>query len=105
MSLAHAMKMRTMIKPCTDCGVLVRDSSRCLQCHKVYKGSRPSASKRGYDSKWRKLSKELRRLQPWCSFCGLAADLTVDHILPLSMGGTNDITNLRVLCRSCNSGR
>jgi 5-methylcytosine-specific restriction endonuclease McrA len=94
-----------MTKPCVDCGVLVRDCSRCLKCHATYRTSKLSASKRGYDSKWRRLSKELRRLQPWCSFCGLAADLTVDHIVPLSMGGSNEVSNLRVLCRSCNSGR
>lgn len=32
-------------------------------------------------------------------------DLTVDHIVPLNNGGTHDITNLRVICRSSNSSK
>lgn len=38
-----------------------------------------------------------------CSDCPASLDLTIDHIRPLSRGGTNDPTNLRLLCRSCNS--
>lgn len=40
-----------------------------------------------------------------CLRCGSEADLTVDHIFPRSMGGTHAITNLRTLCRACNSRR
>ena len=38
-----------------------------------------------------------------CAECGTVENLTVDHILPLSKGGTDDLDNLRLLCRSCNS--
>ena len=38
-----------------------------------------------------------------CVTCGTQCDLTIDHIKPVSKGGTNDIENLRVLCRSCNA--
>ena len=40
-----------------------------------------------------------------CVRCKASADLTVDHIFPRSMGGTHALTNLRTLCRSCNSAR
>lgn len=38
-----------------------------------------------------------------CAHCG-ATDkkLTVDHITPLKLGGTNYIDNIQPLCRSCN---
>lgn len=38
-----------------------------------------------------------------CVYCGSAEDLTLDHILPLRLGGTNDDNNLASACRSCNS--
>jgi len=31
--------------------------------------------------------------------------LQVDHIRPISEGGTNDKSNLRVVCSACNKGR
>ena len=38
-----------------------------------------------------------------CQECGDWHDLTIDHIVPRSQGGSDDPNNLRVLCRSCNS--
>ncbi len=40
-----------------------------------------------------------------CVRCGSRENLTLDHILPASMGGLCIEANLRVLCRSCNSKR
>jgi 5-methylcytosine-specific restriction protein A len=37
-----------------------------------------------------------------CRSCGASADLSIDHVLPISKGGTNDLTNLQTLCRPCN---
>jgi hypothetical protein len=38
-----------------------------------------------------------------CCNCQSDSHLTIDHIKPKAHGGTNDIDNLQVLCRSCNS--
>lgn len=44
-----------------------------------------------------------------CQDCGaspaMGAVLEVDHTIPVSKGGTNDISNLRTLCSDCNRGK
>jgi len=44
-----------------------------------------------------------------CQMCGIGvkdgAVLEIDHIHPVSKGGTNDPANLQVLCRECNGGK
>ena len=44
-----------------------------------------------------------------CRMCGVSrsdgAVLEIDHIHPVSKGGTNDLANLQVLCRECNAGK
>lgn len=37
-----------------------------------------------------------------CLCCGEEAALSADHIVPLSKGGSNDITNIQPLCLPCN---
>ena len=37
--------------------------------------------------------------------CDVSQDLTVDHIIPLSRGGDDDLANLQFLCRSHNSSK
>lgn len=42
-----------------------------------------------------------------CTYCGKSADvkLTLDHLLPYSLGGSNKETNLVTCCLTCNSAR
>jgi len=38
-----------------------------------------------------------------CLKCGTKKLLTIDHVIPISKGGTNDSDNLQPLCQRCNS--
>lgn len=38
-----------------------------------------------------------------CRNCEAENDLTIDHLYPVSLGGTNDLSNLQLLCRKCNA--
>lgn len=38
-----------------------------------------------------------------CARCGATEDLTIDHIVAIVNGGSDELTNLQVLCRSCNA--
>lgn len=40
-----------------------------------------------------------------CAICGGYLRLTIDHIIPRSRGGTDERSNLRILCVWCNSTR
>jgi 5-methylcytosine-specific restriction endonuclease McrA len=51
----------------------------------------------------------LKRNDYRCQMCGVTvkdgATLEIDHIFPVSKGGTNEPDNLQVLCRDCNAGK
>ena len=40
-----------------------------------------------------------------CAYCGATGDLTMDHVIPLSRGGTNGLRNVIPACASCNTSK
>lgn len=50
----------------------------------------------------------LKRDNHTCRYCGGSAPdvaLTVDHVTPVALGGTDDPSNLVTACRDCNAGK
>ena len=47
----------------------------------------------------------MRRQDNTCAYCGyrrIGASMDIDHIIPVVRGGSNDESNLQVICRPCN---
>ncbi len=95
------------LRPCLVCGQPAANT-RCDE-HRV-KDTRRARRRPGqaaHDPRWRALSNQARRAQPWCDDCGAVNDLTCDHVVPKSVAPelVHCIENVAVRCRSCNSIR
>lgn len=90
------------VRPCIICGApSIRGRSRC--------GTHGPTSPKGptpYDSHHKKLAADTVAKATHCAICGLPPTPTdplhADHIVPLSMGGTNTPDNLQAAHRTCN---
>jgi 5-methylcytosine-specific restriction endonuclease McrA len=40
-----------------------------------------------------------------CQCCGSSQDLEYDHIVPYSCGGSSEVSNIQLLCFSCNRSK
>jgi 5-methylcytosine-specific restriction endonuclease McrA len=60
-------------------------------------------------SRARRVARQMKQAQPWCTYCGAPwtkeNPLTIDHIVPLTRGGTNARENLTVACYRCNRAK
>ena len=52
---------------------------------------------------WRQKIKE--RWQYKCAYCGSGKNLTIDHIVPRSKGGTDFTKNVVCCCHNCNQSK
>lgn len=80
-----------------------KSTSKEYDCRKSHKRRAAKKSNGGnYSlSEWAELCEKYDNK---CLCCGAGGvKLTVDHIIPISMGGSNSIDNLQPLCISCNS--
>lgn len=105
-----------MKSPCLDCGQLAT-GSRCTDCQERLDSLRApnlprvreSPEARGYDSRWRRLSKRARRAQPFCSDCGSTRDLQADHTPEAWRRKSKRLAirlqDIDVVCGACNRAR
>ena len=63
--------------------------------------NRPDSKRRHFSRD--ELARIFSRSRGECDICGARKNLAIDHIVPLCKGGSNDLNNLRALCRTCNS--
>ena len=95
-----------MNRPCLVCGEPSAES-RCpehrLDAHVL------TRQERGYDSKWDRLSRKARKLQPFCSDCGTTNDLQADHSPEAwarkARGKPIRLQDIDVVCGPCNRTR
>lgn len=79
---------------------------RWFECSCGHIGSRPvhcgySEVRRGTQGDYRRALLQARDGMG-CQGCGTLEDLTIDHKVPRSQGGSNKLHNLWVLCATCN---
>lgn len=91
------------------CTTLVRGGRCERHPYPVQPDNRPSSSARGYDAHWRRIRAAFLQSHRYCAYqrkCTPGTPATeVDHVLPLSEGGTNAWHNLRAACKACHSSK
>ena len=103
-------------KPCrhAGCGKLVSDGSGYCEKHTrpgtFADKARGTRHERGYGSSWDKL--RLIIIERDCGLCQpcrddgrVTAASMVDHIRPKAEGGTDDLSNLRAICKPCHTNK
>lgn len=118
--------MTGALRPCLECGELSPDS-RCPECSRdrrrvkereTYQRQGRRDRQAGHDdARWRRLSRQARRLQPWCSDCrltetelkALGQRLEADH-LPSAWAKYENrkpiiLNDIEVVCGPCNVKR
>ena len=100
---------------CPECGTVFTRQGRegnCPECKPLddsWTLRDKTTDQRGYGSRWQRLSRRARELQPFCTDCGSPDDLTADHTEQAwkryDEGKTIRLQDIDVVCRDCNSSR
>jgi 5-methylcytosine-specific restriction endonuclease McrA len=89
------------------------DANRALLNRRSTEWGKRNQASKSYNRQMRRASgsitkqqfKELFDNNKKCNYCGSTENLQVDHIHPVSKGGKTELSNLQVLCRSCNASK
>lgn len=80
-----------------------------LQTMKPKLSTHTASATRMRGDAWMKLREQVLRANPLCVHCKRAGWITaateVDHEVPHSKGGSNDIANLQGLCHDCHAAK
>jgi 5-methylcytosine-specific restriction endonuclease McrA len=115
-----------LAKACRRCRRPTREiGALCSICKKSAEAARPSRQQRGYDADYERAARDVirgvrgawaRGERVWCVICKTPIPspesgsvnhklrLTIEHIVPLRDGGTNDASNLGPAHAGCNYG-
>lgn len=86
----------------TGCPRLAEVGGRCAaHAREPWEGRRGFA---GYNGDYPAMRRRVLAEEKTCAICGDAASC-VDHINPVSRGGTHERKNLRALCKMCHDKR
>lgn len=102
------------VRECAWCGIeftaAIRTQVFCTAAHKV-KAKRNRRRGRQYGSTshftWSEFTRLFIRFDRRCAYCEnvIEGQADPDHVVPLSRGGSNSITNILPSCRGCNSDK
>lgn len=75
------------------------------ESHKIYKYLRRTRIKDSGGSITTKELSLIRKRDKTCVYCGSSSNLSFDHIIPISRGGSSDKTNMVLACLKCNTSK
>lgn len=90
-------------RTCKRCLIVKAEDGRhnCAKCSTVIRiKQRAIRALHGVTNKQRKVV--ISVCGNACLICHSTSGITIDHVRPVSKGGTGDYSNLQVLCNSCN---
>jgi len=94
------------VKSCLDCRIPIRKGVRCPTHQRQWEIERQERFPQQIaytDPAYKRYREALLRGGPECWLCGQPGADSIDHVIPLSSGGSNEPGNLRPAHQACNS--